>query len=68
MKIRGTANYINVPPLCARLVEANLATLSELKTTLTLEDAYELDEVLTVKNYHQWLGAYLAKQDAKNGR
>ena len=68
MKIRGTASYVNVPPMCARLIEANLAGLVELKNSITLEEAYQLDEILTVKNYHQWLGSFLAKQDAKNGR
>ena len=68
MKIRGTASYVNVPTICAGLIEAIIATLVELKNSITLEEAYQLDEILTVKNYHQWLGSFLAKQDAKNGR
>ena len=68
MKIRGTASYVNVPPMCARLIEANLASLVELKNSITLEEAYQLDDILTVKNFPHLLGSFLAKQDDKNGR
>ena len=62
LKVKGAATYKNVPPLCARLIESGLATMRELKTDLSLEEAYQLDEILTLRNYHQWLGAYLQRQ------
>jgi hypothetical protein len=32
-----------------------MVTLTELQTTITLEEAYQLDEILLVKNYNAWL-------------
>lgn len=29
----------------------------ELKTAFSLEEAYQLDEILTLKNYHEWLAS-----------
>lgn len=53
--------------MCGRLVLSGLASLHELKTVYTLEDAYNLDEALYLKNYHEWLVQKQAIEDAKNG-
>ena len=37
------------------MVAAGLASMVELKEKLTLEEAYELLEVLELRNYHSWL-------------
>lgn len=53
--MRGIATTSNFSPLFSRLIANNLATLQELQTTMTLEEAYQLDEVLLVENYNKWL-------------
>ncbi|GAB1824729.1 hypothetical protein [Turicimonas muris] len=53
--MRGIATPSNFSPLFSRLIANNLATLQELQTTMTLEEAYQLDEVLLVENYNKWL-------------
>jgi hypothetical protein len=45
-----------------RLISARLASLAELKTVLTYEDAVNLDEVLLLDNYHKWLAAKQAEE------
>ena len=51
----GTAEYLNVPPLLGRLVSSGLASLAELQTVYSLEDAMQLDEILKIRTYHEWL-------------
>ena len=46
-----------MPPLIGSLVTGGMATLHELQTVYSLRDAYELNEILTLKNYHGWLAA-----------
>ena len=58
------ANFVNVDPLIGRLVASGLASLHELQTVYDLEDAMQLDEVLTLRNYHSWLATV---QDHANG-
>ena len=50
-------------PLSGRIVSAGLASLVELKTVLTYEDALNLDEILTLRNYHQWLASKQAREE-----
>lgn len=54
-----------MPPLIGRIVSAGLASLHELQTTYSLEDAMMLDEILAISNYHSWLAT---KQDGNHGR
>lgn len=49
------ASFANVPIICGAIVAAGLASMVELKEKLTLEEAYELLEVLELRNYHSWL-------------
>lgn len=48
-------------PLIGRIVTGGMATLAELNSIYSLEDAYKLDEILTLKHYHEWLGAKQSK-------
>lgn len=45
----------NLPPSCARVIMARLCTLKEAQTDYSLEDIFNLDEILMVANYHEWL-------------
>nr|DAF25148.1 MAG TPA: hypothetical protein [Caudoviricetes sp.]DAY81173.1 MAG TPA: hypothetical protein [Caudoviricetes sp.] len=41
--------------MCGRCVSSRLCTLREVQTFYSLEDVYDLDEVLMLQNYHDWL-------------
>ena len=57
----GIADYENLPSLIGRLVSGGMASLIELQTVYSLEDAMQLDEIPKIKNYHEWLAT--RKQD-----
>lgn len=65
MKVTGLATFANAPRICGTLIAAGMATMSELKGSLTLEEAYQLMEILEVKNYHSWLASQ--QQEKENG-
>ncbi len=44
-----------MPNLFAPLISRRLATLHELETVYSLEDALDLMEIVTVQNYNEWL-------------
>jgi hypothetical protein len=54
-RVKGTTDFLNVPPLIGRLVSSGMASLAELQTIYSLEDAMQLDEILRLRNYHEWL-------------
>lgn len=54
-RVKGTAEFLNVPPLIGRLIGGGMASLSELQTIYSLEDAMSLDEILRIRTYHEWL-------------
>ena len=54
-KVRGVAVTTQLSPLISRLINGGMASLVELQTQLTLEDAYALDEALLIKNYNSWV-------------
>jgi hypothetical protein len=54
--------YPNVDPLIGTLVSNKMATLHELKTVYTLDDAYDLFEILSVSRYNEFLAIEDAKQ------
>ena len=59
-KYRSTVpneNTRNVSQLFSTIIGERLATLHELKSIYTLEEAYILWEIVTVKYYNQWLAA-----------
>ena len=41
--------------MIGRLVSAGMATLNELQTVYSLQDAMQLDEILKIRTYHEWL-------------
>nr|DAJ22134.1 MAG TPA: hypothetical protein [Myoviridae sp. ctDdE54] len=41
--------------MTGRLISAGVATKRELDTFYSLQDAMELDEIATLRAYHQWL-------------
>lgn len=45
--------YVNVPPLIASVVNSRLATLNELQTIYSLEDLYNLYEIVIIKIANQ---------------
>jgi hypothetical protein len=49
--------YANVPPLIGTLVSSGKATLVELQTILSCQDAYDILEILAVDNYNDELRA-----------
>ena len=50
-------DYPNVDPFIGAIVASGKASLRELKTELTLEDAFDIWEVLMVQNFNEWLAA-----------
>ena len=50
--IRGVVNYGNICGILGVLISQKLATLNELQTVYSLEDAYLLYEIITVDSYN----------------
>jgi len=57
-------DFVNVDPLVGAIVESGKATLQELKTVYTLEEALDIFEVIAVGRYNEWLAA----KEAEKGR
>ena len=51
------ASVRNVDEICAALIGANLATLQELRTVYTLQDALQMFEVLVVQRANEYAAA-----------
>lgn len=51
--IRGIVNYGNICGILGVLVSKKMATLNDLQTVYSLEDAYLLYEIITVDNYNE---------------
>lgn len=60
-QIKGLAGFDNMTPLIGRLVSAGMATLHELDTYYSLQDAMLMDEVLSKRNYNAWAVNYMEK-------
>jgi hypothetical protein len=50
-----------VSGLLSGLIAGRLASLHELETVYSYEDALNLAEVITVRNYNEWLAGETAK-------
>ena len=50
----GTQDYRNVDPLIGQIIDGGKATLHELQTVYTLEDAYTIWEACIVPKYNDW--------------
>lgn len=55
----------NVDSLIAVLVANKYASLHELKTVYTLEDAYDLFEILAVTRYNEFLAVEHANEQRR---
>lgn len=62
------ADFSNVPTMAAVLMRRNMATLHELQTIYSLEDAYRMHEVLTVSDYNEWMIGELHRQQQERNR
>ena len=48
VKTRETINYVNVPQICGTLISYKFATFHELDTVYSVEDAYDMLEIIAV--------------------
>ncbi len=51
--VRGLVNYANIAGILGTLITYKMATLNELQTVYSLEDAYLIYEILTVNSYNE---------------
>lgn len=56
-----TKDYPNIPALFGVLISQKVATLHELKTVYSYEDAIYMYEAIMVPKYNEWLSAERAK-------
>ena len=61
MNGKGYADYANVSGLVGVIVARQLATLHELETVYSYEDALNFAEIITVQNYNEWVALEAAK-------
>lgn len=54
-------NYPTVPGMIGVIVSRRLATLHELQTVYSMDDAADLYEIVAVNNYNAWRSAEEAK-------
>lgn len=66
MKGTGYADYANVSGIVGVLVGRQIATLHELDTVYSFQDALNLLEVITVQNYNEWAAMEAAKRGNNN--
>lgn len=59
-------NYQNIPALFGVLISQKVATLHELKTVYSYEDAIYLYEAIMIPKYNEWLSMEKSKAK-KNG-
>lgn len=53
-----------MPAMLGVIVTRRLATLHELQTVYSLDDAYDLYEVAVVNNYNEWKNAEEVRKNA----
>lgn len=54
--------YQNIPSLFGTIISNRLATLSELRTIYSLEDALNIYEALAIPKYNEWREMEAAKR------
>ena len=54
--------YPTVPGMIAVIITRRLATLHELQTVYSIDDAVDLYEIAAVNNYNEWRSAEEAKK------
>lgn len=55
-------DYPTVPGMIGVIITRRLATLHELQTVYSLDDAADLYEIAAVNNYNEWRAAEEAKR------
>ena len=55
-------NYPTVPGMIGVIVTRRLATLHELQTVYSLDDAADLYEIAAVNNYNEWRASEEARK------
>ena len=55
-------DFTGVPGLFGVIVARRLATLHELQTVYSLEDALSMGEIIAVQNYNEWVALEAAKK------
>ena len=55
-------NYPSFPAMLAVIITRKLATLYELQTVYSLDDAADLYEIAAVNNYNEWKSAEEVKR------
>lgn len=45
--------YLNVPAIIGTIVSSRLATLAELQSVYSAEDAYNFLEIISINNYNE---------------
>lgn len=58
---QARAKTVNVPQVTASLIAQGIASLNDLRTIYTYDDALDLLEILNVRNYNQWAALEAAK-------
>lgn len=56
-RLTGIGEAVNTRPLCANLIASKMATLCELQSVYSLEDAFRLDEIARVNSYNAWIAS-----------
>lgn len=64
-RLEGAAEAANVDRVVAAVVGEGLATLCEMQTVYSYEDALDLAEIIGVRRYNEWAAAKEARK--RNG-
>lgn len=58
----GAKDYQNLDGLIGTLISSHMATLNELKTIYSLEDAMDMYEAYIIPKYNEWKAMKQAEQ------
>lgn len=61
MSGNGYAEYANVSGLMGVIIARDKASMYELETVYSYEDALNFAEIITVQNYNEWIASEAAR-------
>jgi hypothetical protein len=61
-------DYKNIDGFIGSIIAEKQATLDELRTVYSLEDAFILWEIISIRKYNEWLAAEYARKKAEAKR
>lgn len=61
-------SFRNINGFIGQIIASGQATLNELKTVYSLEDAMDIFEAVAITKYNEYLIASASMKDGKNGR